>query len=753
MDFDDSIYEEFVLEAREGLESAEDCLSKLLENENDSDPEHLDQIFRAVHSIKGAAGFLMLKRMEELSKSMEALMSLVRDGDIILTGEIGDVLTQGIDTLMVMLDNVTQSDEVDTSKSLELITAVTNPDINEKQADSEEENYENYESAQKDFQFEISPLTLKKLPVMHEFLYVLNYELVSHFSGKDDNPADLIKDLLSVGIIVNSELRSSAKALEPELKGPLWFIVLYSTILDPDFIDDAVNLPSDRIISIDREQLGEADAISFNVISKNIKLINLENESSGNDVSHETQNYEPDNEINNTESSSNEPDIKSEQEPVFEEIPKPEQPKQDVLKSNASIEDKTEKEIETISKNETEKDFQLRHDFHTDMENLDLLINLVGELVIAESMVTKNPDIQGLKLDNFDRSSHNLRRIISELQDVVMSARTISLSRIFSRLGRLVRDLSMKSGKKIYLKVIGQDTEVDKNIIEQIADPLEQVITNCVKHGIELPEQRLSAGKTETGTITLEARKEGGEIIIYISDDGLGFDKNIIIAKAIKQGIISDHDDNLSYEDSCQLVLKSSDSQEDTLYSDKTRFTGMAMLKRRMDILKGRINIKSVPGKGTTIVLRIPLTMGIIDGMIVRVGKASYTIPLLSIRESFRPELSRITETMGGQEMVQVRDKLIPVIRLHKLYDIESDQKSLDKGILINASSGSKNVCFFADEIIGHHQTVIKSMPEYIGSIFGISGCTILDNGNIGLILDVADIIDMLESGNNYSKN
>ncbi|QTA81688.1 Histidine kinase, Hpt-family and CheW domain-containing [Desulfonema limicola] len=744
MDFDESIFEEFVLEAREGLETAEESLSQLLEKEQDPDPELLDQIFRAVHSIKGAAGFLMLKRMEELAKSMESLMSMIREKTLKLDSETGDVLTEGIDMLMLMLENITQSDEIDISMVMELINNISSSsDIDEKSG-YEEQNYEQYESAQKDFQFEISPITLKNLPVMHEFLYILNYELVSHFSDKEDDPADLIKNLLSVGIIIDSELRTSEQNLEQTPQGPLWFTVLYSTILDPDFIDDAVYLPSDRIFPINRDELGDADAVTFNVISKKISLISLDNEST----------IEQPDQKDQAEQSFPLKDVVQTQQTHLPEISEPEniahQKTQDSYDNDPD--DNRHKHKEIFLQDEAEKELQLRHDFHADMENLDLLINLVGELVIAESMVTKNPDLKGLRLDNFERSSHNLKRIISELQSVVMSARMISLARVFNRLGRLVRDLSMKSNKKIYLKVIGQETEVDKNIIVQIAEPLEHIITNCVQHGIETPEQRLSLDKPETGTITLEARKEGTEILIYISDDGRGFDRNIIIAQAVKQGLASEDDDSqLSYEEACQLVFKTSESITKP-ESEKQSFPGMAMLKSRMDILKGRIHIQSVPNKGTTTVLRIPLTMGIIDGMIIRVGKASYTIPLLSIRESFRPDPSQITITMGGQEMVKVRDRLIPVIRLHKLYDIESDWEALDQGILINAASGSKNICFFADEIIGHHQTVIKSMPEYIGSIFGISGCTIMDNGNIGLILDVADIIDMLETHNNFQK-
>jgi len=336
---------------------------------------------------------------------------------------------------------------------------------------------------------------------------------------------------------------------------------------------------------------------------------------------------------------------------------------------------------------------------------------------------------------------------------VVMSIRMVPLTRTFRRLLRLVHDLAARSRKQARLRLIGENTEMDKTIIEQITDPLVHIIRNCVDHGIETPEERVRAGKPETGIITVEARHEGGEVVIHISDDGRGLNRKNILAQAIRKGLVSGNPENMSDEEVFQLIFEAGLSTAERVTDISGRGIGMEVVRRNIEKLKGRVNIDSIPGKGTNIILNIPLTLAIIDGMLVRIGKASYTIPLLSIRESFRPSPEQITRTMSGLELVRLRNEMIPVIRLHKIYNIEPEYRELDQGILINVTSGLRSVCFFADEIIGHHQTVIKGMPEYIGVKSGVSGCTILEDGEVGLILDVGYIITMMErQGEVYHK-
>lgn len=378
-----------------------------------------------------------------------------------------------------------------------------------------------------------------------------------------------------------------------------------------------------------------------------------------------------------------------------------------------------------------------------DLKKLDMLIDLVGELVIAESMVTSNPDLAGLELENFERSARDLKRIITDIQDVAMSMRMIPLSKTFRKTTRLVYDLSRKVEKRVELELIGEETEVDKTVIEHIDDPLIHIIRNCVDHGIELPRERTALGKPETGKITIEAKHEGGEVLIRISDDGRGLSREKILARGIEKGLIRDNGKRLSDQDVFRLIFEPGFSTTEKVTEVSGRGVGLDVVKKNIEKMKGKADIQSIPGKGTTIILSIPLTLAIIDGMIVRVGSSSYTIPLLSIHESFRPHPNQVTIAMDGQEIVRVREDMIPVIRLHEVYNLTPERTELCKGILINVSSGSKCVCLFADEIIGHHQTVIKGMPNYVASARGISGCTILGDGEVSLILDVGKLIDI----------
>ncbi|MFW6372740.1 MAG: chemotaxis protein CheA, partial [Thermodesulfobacteriota bacterium] len=388
----------------------------------------------------------------------------------------------------------------------------------------------------------------------------------------------------------------------------------------------------------------------------------------------------------------------------------------------------------------------MRQDIRVDLGKLDLLINLVGELVTAESMVTRNTDLEGLTLTNFERATHSLRRIISELQDVAMSVRMIPLSGTFRRLNRLVRDLSSKTGKPVNLTVAGENTEVDKTVLEQIVDPLVHLIRNSVDHGIEPREIRRSKGKEASGMIRIEARQESGEILIRFSDDGAGLNPEKIRAQAVARGLAEADDlgarpDHEVY----RFIFESGFSTQEDIADIPGRGIGMAVVKKNIERLRGRVDIASTPGEGTEVALRIPMSMAVMDGMLIRVGPVSYTLPIHTIRESFRPTPEQITTTLGGQEWVRVRDSFMPVIRLHRLYNLVPDTEALDQGILINAVSDSRHFCLFVDEIIGHHQAVIKSVPEYIGNTAGVSGCTILNNGEVGLILDMGGIMNLAE--------
>lgn len=383
----------------------------------------------------------------------------------------------------------------------------------------------------------------------------------------------------------------------------------------------------------------------------------------------------------------------------------------------------------------------VRQDIRVDLAKLDSLINLVGELVIAEAMVTRNPDLKGYEFENFERSSTHLNKIVRDLQDMTLSVRMIPIAGIFRKMIRLVHDLSTKAGKKIDLQLLGEDTEIDKTVSELLADPLVHLVRNSIDHGIETPQERSTAGKKATGELRLEAKHEGGEIWIIISDDGRGLNRDKILRKAVEKGMIQDDGSNMNDQEVFELIFHPGFSTADKVTDVSGRGVGMDVVKKNIEKIKGHIDIQSKPGKGTQMILRIPLTLAIIDGMLVRVGKAQYTIPLLSIRESIQVEQDRITTTMDGQELVQVRNELIPVIRLYELHKIEPDTKNLHEGLIVIVEYRDEFAGLLIDEILGEQQAVIKGLSNYVGSIKGISGCTIMGDGEISLILDTGGLI------------
>ncbi len=376
-----------------------------------------------------------------------------------------------------------------------------------------------------------------------------------------------------------------------------------------------------------------------------------------------------------------------------------------------------------------------------DISKLDSLMNLVGELVIAEAMVTRNPDLIGHEFENLEKASHHLRRITSDLQDVAMSVRMVPLSGTFKKMVRLVHDTGIKAGKKVNLELKGEDTEVDKTVIEMISDPLVHIVRNAIDHGLENPEERAETDKTESGTVTIEARHESGEVWITVSDDGKGMKREVILNKAIEKGLVDGDGSDLRDEDVFKMVFEPGFSTAAAVTEISGRGVGMDVVKKNIEKINGKVDIKSTMGKGSQFKMRIPLTMAIIEGMLVRVGKSTYNIPLLSIREAFRPTSAQVTTTPDGVEVVKLRDDMIPVVRMHNMYGIEPSFDQLDEGILVVVENDGFSAALFVDEILGQQQTVVKGLSDYVGSPHGVSGCTILGDGRISLILDVATIL------------
>ncbi|MDD3119605.1 MAG: chemotaxis protein CheA, partial [Victivallales bacterium] len=384
---------------------------------------------------------------------------------------------------------------------------------------------------------------------------------------------------------------------------------------------------------------------------------------------------------------------------------------------------------------------EIAQTIRVDLKRLDKLINLVGELVIAESMVFRELNVVLDNDNDLEHKIHHLQRVSSELQDVAMSVRMVSLDATFKKMIRLIHDLSRKSGKAVNMKIVGEETEVDKNVIEQINDPIVHIIRNSVDHGIEAAAERLAAGKPEAGLVTLEAWHDGGEVWISISDDGRGLDREKIIAKGIATGMIAGDGTDLTDDEVFQLIFEPGFSTAEKVTDISGRGVGMDVVKKNIEKLNGRIRIRSNPGQGTTISLRIPLTLAIIDGMLVKIGTGLFTIPLLSIKESLRCGRDMVTTLPDGNECVAVREEQIPVMRLYKCFNRTTDIKEIDQGVLVIVEADGEKAALLVDEIVGQQEIVIKGLSGYLGTPNGISGCTVLGNGEVSLIIDTSSLL------------
>ena len=380
------------------------------------------------------------------------------------------------------------------------------------------------------------------------------------------------------------------------------------------------------------------------------------------------------------------------------------------------------------------------------VNKLDKLMNLMGEIVTTESMVTKNPEVANMHIDSFERSSQELRKLINELQDIVMSIRMLPVSNSFQKMHRIVRDVSKKVGKEVELVLIGEETEVDKNIIDTLSDPLMHLIRNSVDHGIEMPEDRKKAGKSTTGNLTLEARNAGGDVVIIVTDDGAGLDRDKIIKKATEKGLTSKAEHDITDREAYNMIFLPGFSTNTEVTEFSGRGVGMDVVKRNIDKVGGSISIESTPGEGMTVTIRIPLTLAIIDGMKLRVGNLVFIVPMLSIQESFKPKDGDVFLDPDGSEMIMIRGDVFPVMRLYRIFDIQPDFETLDDGILIMISTDTATFVLFVDELIGEQQAVIKPLPDYIQKhnvgMHGIGGCAVLGDGSISLIIDINSLVE-----------
>jgi len=755
-DVDNEIFAAFI---EEGLEMIDDVEPQLvgLETTQDSsgnvDLDMVNSIFRLFHSMKGSAGFLELTNIVALTHKAENLLDIFRKEEALLEGPDITLLLQTIDLLRKVMEDLEASGRDDTfhDEVLAQVDALQ-VSITRKLAgpDDTPENPNVEATAEPDTAEELAFPTIK-----------ITQEMTDRFMEEAEEQLDVAEENLLQALSEESKDIDLSDALRNlhSFKGNAGFMGFKNL----EKLTHRIETVLEKVCDGSIEAVQESLAVFLEVVDttrKSLAEVTVDGEAEMPNRDgllakldalaagcQDQQSASPDESASEPTTPSPGPrkgfiplgnmkKAKKAKTTPAATVATPE-PSQPAAAAGPSKPKPPAKPARPTAPARPKSGGSIR----VDLEKLDNLMNLVGELVIAETMVTRNQDLEGHEFENLEKASHHLRRITSDLQDVAMSVRMVPLSGTFKKMVRLVHDTALKAGKKVDLKLIGEETEVDKTVIEQISDPLVHIVRNAIDHGLEHTEARLAAGKSEHGTVTIEARHESGEVWITVSDDGGGLPRDVILAKAATKGLIEGDGAELRDEEVFRLIFEPGFSTAEKVTEISGRGVGMDVVKKNIEKINGKVDIKSTLGKGSSFIMRIPLTMAIIEGMLVRVGRSTYNIPLLSIREAFRPDADRITVTPDGIEMVKLRDELLPVVRMHQLYKLDSDYQDLSEGIVVIVEHDGTTAALFADEILGQQQTVVKGLSTYVGQPHGVSGCTILGDGSISLILDVATIL------------
>jgi two-component system chemotaxis sensor kinase CheA len=371
-----------------------------------------------------------------------------------------------------------------------------------------------------------------------------------------------------------------------------------------------------------------------------------------------------------------------------------------------------------------------------DTAKLDYLVDMAGEMVIAESLVRHDPELLSVKSQTLQRKLAQMTRITAELQKTAMAMRLVPIGPLFRRMSRLVRDLSRQFGKPVRMETEGDEIELDRTIVEELSDPLMHMVRNAMDHGIEMPIERAACGKSPGGCVLLKAQHQSGQVVIEISDDGRGLDASKIKAKAIEKGLLATESE-LSENEIFNLIFEPGLTTAAQITNVSGRGVGMDVVRRHIEKLRGRIEVRSTLGRGSAFLLKLPLTLAIIDGLVVGVGSQRYIVPLFAVREMFRPTAETVWTVQQRNEMALVRGNLLPVLRLHRRFDVKPRSTDPTECVLVVAEVEGACYCLLVDELIGKQEVVIKSLGETFSGVTGIAGGAIMGDGRVGLILDV----------------
>ncbi len=744
------IIQEFATESRDMIEQLEPAIIELGQN---SDSETINAIFRLFHSMKGSAGFLEFDHMTRVAHAAENLLDMIRNGEIDLVPNHVTLLCAACDFAKEALDMV-ESDYNDDAmvapaddiseqlhQAIELAKGGDEPQAEVEEESISAESAAVAEQPEKEtdlLQMEITDeMRLSFVQEGNELLQSTEQGLLAwgENPGDIDSIGDIFRNIHSFkgncgffGFAQIEKLSHQMENILDRVKSGSKLAVdnpADQLLASLDLLQQAVNNISDgkedTVENLD-QHLNDLQTLIAPLLGDFLVEEGVQEKAINHAV--ETQ-KKPVGEILVQQGTASTEQVNS------------------ALKKQQDKINKTKATAKPAARTKTPAK---RQDIRVELGKLDSLINLIGELVIAENMLIHNPDLKGLELENFNKAGQHMSKLVRELQEMAMTIRMIPVSGLFRRMIRLVHDISVKAGKKVDLELIGEETEIDKTVIETITDPLVHLLRNSLDHGLEPPEERLAAGKDEKGTVKLSARHEEGEVWVTIEDNGRGLNKEKILEKAISKGLIEGDGSDMTDKQINNLIFAPGFSTAAAITDISGRGVGMDVVKKNLEKIKGKIDVYSTPGQGSKIVLRIPLTLAIIDGMIVRVGTSTCIVPTLSMLEAFRPVMDQITITPDGDELAQVRDNFLPIVRLHDILGKKPDSHDLADGILIVLESQETRFCLFIDEILGQQQTVIKGLSDFIGNVPGVSGCTILGDGGVCLILDVGTLVDSAEN-------
>ncbi len=744
MDDEREIIDQFVTEVKEHLDSLEDDFIRLEKQKDSPDRKLVDKIFRAVHSIKGAAGFLGLTKIGTLSHVMETLLSMMRAEEIRPESEIIDALLSGVDLLSAMIDDVDHSNETDITRVHDRLASMLARELSPKVKGELNTPVKLSDVGGGDIGFDVNEFTLKNMP-SNMSLYVLKYDL-SELAKEHKTPIEVIKELLTTGEIIDARIYISSNDLHEGLpKEPLIYEVLYATILLPDDIHEMTGLSDERIIHVRKEGLGE------NVpISSGFRIPASEFRRAG-----ETRLIpEPTYRAGETGISSPGEETNSLKSPLHAKtFSEPKQPESLRPETAAVSQECSEPDVSE----ESPADLSNTVRIHVDI--LDKLMMLAGELVLVRNQ-------QLLSADTADAASRSvvqrLDMVTTEIQETIMRARMQPIGKIFRKFPRIVRELGKKHGKEIRIAIIGSEVELDKSILEALTDPLSHLIRNSCDHGIEPPEERLLAGKSGHGLITLSAYHEAGHINIEIRDDGRGINPDAVRRKVIENRVKTPAElDRMSDEEVLKFILLPGFSTAETVSDLSGRGVGMDVVKTGIEKLGGTLDIESDLRKGTAIHLRLPLTLAIIPCLIISLGEHRYAVPQINLVELvclYDDDVRTKIEIADFQEFYRLRNRLLPMVRLS---EILARPLPFTREVRAGITEKYRNACSSAtdmqlnfavlkvgavrfglimDRVLGTEEVVVKPMHSAVKSLRIYSGATVMGDGKVALILDAEGI-------------